>query len=677
MEQIEIPEVAQTKPAVNWLRPPKAETPVFWISEVRILSQLSPDLDHEIRRVPLRKGLNIVWSPPGEVDGDPLQRGRGHAAGKTSFCRAIRYLLGEEHFGNKFITARIADSEKLSRAYLVAQVWLGEVPWTIARPLYHGGRHFSIPNMSIDEALVAEPSVRRSHKDFVEAMEQAVLAEWDIKHFDSNGEQKIGWLHVLQPLTRDQEAHLSSLHSWRVPLSASDSPEVSDSVRPFLMRCLMGLADPRENAELQNRVKALARQKMEDANVHFYARSFDESLETLKETLPDLLKDVQPADELFVDTVTKAANAKAVEKAKRVRAKIERLGLPELRKRREGCIAEIARLQGRIEEPAETLKTLRTRLEAHQAKPHPTPKDDEQLRETLFRGLRRSHHCSVPVDTALEQCPVYWRLGVKRDVEENPAEDYSVDVVTRYTFEIKKLEQELAPQRALIAKLAGEQKDLDAKIAAAVDAEFELNNQLEDIVGDRGDAVRLSQNIVDALRKKTAAHSAIEDAANSIDRSDKELEAIRKDSIDAQERLSAIFNDIVRRIAGDHMRGELRFTKIETNATLFRKGEIVSEAFNAIKALAYDFTALTAWLNGIGHHPGFLLHDSPRESDMEPSLYQPFFHFAANLAEAAPASFQYIVTTTEPPPIGLQSEPPVCLRLDGSKENGSLYRDIL
>jgi FtsZ-binding cell division protein ZapB len=272
---------------------------------------------------------------------------------------------------------------------------------------------------------------------------------------------------------------------------------------------------------------------------------------------------------------------------------------------------------------------------------------------------------------------VYWRLGVKKDVQENPAEDYSADVVARYKAEIKKLEQELAPHRTAIAKLESEQKDLDAKISAAVDAELELNNQLEGILGDRGDTVRLAQNIVDALKKKATANTAIEEAAKSIDRSDKELEAIRKDSVDAQERLSSIFNTIVRSIAGTHMSGELRFTKIETNAGLFRGGEVVSEAFNAIKALAYDFTALTAWLNGIGHHPGFLLHDSPRESDMEPSLYQPYFHFVAQLAEAVDASFQYIVTTTEPPPDILQTEPPICLKLDGSSGDGSLYREIL
>ncbi len=677
MIQTEIPGVAEPKQAVNWLKPPKAKSPAFWISEIRILRQLSSDPDDEIRRISLRKGLNIVWSPPGEVGGEERQRGRGHAAGKTSFCRAIRYLLGERHYGNKFISGKIAESLGLARAYLVAAVWIGDVQWAVARPLYQGGRQFAFTGVSIDEAILAEPSTRLPYEKFTDALGSAVLSHWEIRHFDSKGEQEIKWLHVLQALARDQEAHLSSLHNWRVPLSASESPDMSDSERPFLMRCLMGLADKRENAQLQNRAKQQALQKTEDANVQFYARSFNESLDSLKEALPDLLGGISPTDDLFIEHVKKVATAQSLEKAKKVRDKITKLGLPALRKQREDCVTGIARIKGRIEEDVETLEALQTKLKAYQAKDNPTPKDAEELRQSLLQKLRRGHHCGVPVETALDECPVYWRLNITKDLLPNPVEDRSAGLVIQFQAEIEKLQNALQPYRADTRKLEKEQLRLEALIQSAEQVENELNEELSDILGEPSLKVRLAHNIVEALQKKDSSAVAIQTAVASIDKSDKLLEEIRRDSVQTQERLSSIFNAIVENIAGRHMRGELRFTKIETNAALFREGEVVSEAFNAIKALAYDFTALTAWLNGIGHHPGFLLHDSPRESDMEPSLYQPYFHFIAKLAEASEASFQYIVTTTEPPPAALQGEPPVCLRLDGSKEDGSLYREVL
>src|SRR5271155_537435 len=82
---------------------PKLErrNPVLWIRELRILRKLEPADRNEVRRVTLRRGLNIIWAPPEEGDepelyGDGLS---GHASGKTLFCRILRYLLGEANYG--------------------------------------------------------------------------------------------------------------------------------------------------------------------------------------------------------------------------------------------------------------------------------------------------------------------------------------------------------------------------------------------------------------------------------------------------------------------------------------------------------------------------------------------------------------------------------------------------
>lgn len=677
MRQSEFSGLGETKQSVAWLKPPEKKSPVFWISEIRILRQLSNNRDDEIRKVPLQKGINIVWSPPGKVGGDPLERGRGHAAGKTSFCRVVRYLLGEKHYGNKFISAKIADSLGLARAYVMAQVWIGEVPWAVARPLYQGGRHFAIRGATVDEAIVAEPSSRLTHEDFVAALQEAVLAGWEIRHFDNNGEQAIKWLHVLQALARDQESHLSSLHNWRDSQSGHDSPDMTDSERPFLMRCLMGMADERENQQLQNRAKQLATQKTEDINALFYTRNFNESFAELKVMMPEISDDFAAHEELFIEHVTKVANEGALKKVKVINSEIAKLGLAEMKKRGESLLAKISHIKGRTEEQEEMVADLKAKLKAYQAKERPTPKDAEELRGELLKNLRRGHHCGVPVATAIEECQVYWRLGILKDQQPNAVEDYAEGVVARFNAEIAKLEQDLKPHRDEVKTAETEKSRLEKTILEAERTEAKLKEEVQAILTEPGDRTRLAQNITQALKRRAAANAAITEAKKSEAVSDKLLEEIRQDSAEAQERLSSVFNTVVKSVAGDHMSGVLRFTKIETNAGLFRGGEVVSEAFNAIKALAYDFTALVAWLNNIGHHPGFLLHDSPRESDMEPSLYQPYFHFVAKLAADADASFQYIVTTTEPPPETLQTEPPICLKLDGSSGDGSLYREVL
>ena len=69
------------------------------------------------------------------------------------------------------------------------------------------------------------------------------------------------------------------------------------------------------------------------------------------------------------------------------------------------------------------------------------------------------------------------------------------------------------------------------------------------------------------------------------------------------------------------------------------------------------------------------MHDSPREADLAASIYVSLFNAAQELevASGGEPAFQYIVTTTEPPPELLNKKPwvidPI---LDASTEEGRL-----
>jgi hypothetical protein len=79
----------------------------------------------------------------------------------------------------------------------------------------------------------------------------------------------------------------------------------------------------------------------------------------------------------------------------------------------------------------------------------------------------------------------------------------------------------------------------------------------------------------------------------------------------------------------------------------------------------------------LANHSGFLIHDSPRESDMELSLYRPLFQVAKQLEDHAAQSFHYLLTTTEPPASGMTSPPHLCLMLDASTLEGKLFKEDL
>ncbi|RDE05962.1 hypothetical protein DVW87_12330 [Sphingomonas aracearum] len=89
--------------ALDGFQPATGNGPRLWIRRLVIWNKLS---EPPVRDIPLRPGLNIIWSPSAESVGDHM----GHGGGKTSFCRLVRYCLGEESFGTETQRQRIASA---------------------------------------------------------------------------------------------------------------------------------------------------------------------------------------------------------------------------------------------------------------------------------------------------------------------------------------------------------------------------------------------------------------------------------------------------------------------------------------------------------------------------------------------------------------------------------------
>ncbi|MEI7733381.1 MAG: hypothetical protein WCO56_27670 [Verrucomicrobiota bacterium] len=107
----------------------------------------------------------------------------------------------------------------------------------------------------------------------------------------------------------------------------------------------------------------------------------------------------------------------------------------------------------------------------------------------------------------------------------------------------------------------------------------------------------------------------------------------------------------------------MKCNKVEPTATLGergftlsvkRKGELSGAALETIKVLAFDLGAMVLSMEGVGHHPRFLIHDGPREADMARVIYERFFLYSQKLeqcfTDTDQANFQYIITTTTHPP---------------------------
>jgi hypothetical protein len=77
------------------MTPPKAPEgrsgPRLWVRRLAIFK----DRQTLIRDVPLKPGLNIVWTPDMTSSG---RRALAHGSGKTTFCRLLRACLGEPSY---------------------------------------------------------------------------------------------------------------------------------------------------------------------------------------------------------------------------------------------------------------------------------------------------------------------------------------------------------------------------------------------------------------------------------------------------------------------------------------------------------------------------------------------------------------------------------------------------
>src|SRR6202051_183506 len=106
-----------------------------------------------IRDIGLRRGLNIIWSPDPGVESAVVGRGdgSGHGAGKTLFCRLLRYCLGEDTFANDDLRRSVA--EQLPTGLVGIEVLINGVQWAVLRPIGTTRRQIARADTTLEELV--------------------------------------------------------------------------------------------------------------------------------------------------------------------------------------------------------------------------------------------------------------------------------------------------------------------------------------------------------------------------------------------------------------------------------------------------------------------------------------------------------------------------------------------
>ena len=223
--------------------------PKLWVRRVVIWRE--PNV--VLQDVPLRPGFNIVWSPDSQGPGSPI----GHGGGKTTFCRLLRYCLGEDSFAPDDLRHRIG--EVFPKGWVGAEIVLDGEVWTVLRSL---GRHRDIVHAggSLDNAFSEERNVT-GMASLTEAFTRSFMGS-SPKLMPSSIGSDSAWKALLAWITRDQECRFSHVLNWRSSDSDSSSPVVNKSAEDKLLvirAAIRGLS--------RNEVAALQEEDRQKRNV--------------------------------------------------------------------------------------------------------------------------------------------------------------------------------------------------------------------------------------------------------------------------------------------------------------------------------------------------------------------------------------------------------------------------
>jgi hypothetical protein len=608
------------------------DDPAIWIERVFIYENLTTK--PPLQDFALKRGLNIIEGLS-SADGTNGQALAGHSVGKTTLCRLIRFCLDDVTFGNDESVRQI--SNYLRDGGVAATLWIRGTRWSVIRPF---SRHASDSRAAVDKTI--EELREMASRDADYSLYQNELRRQivgSVPGFDKVSGLK--WVDLLGWLVRDQEARLQSLWHWRDTRSNSQVKQLHKPLAYRLMRAVLGLYSEAER-DLANDLDATTKQ-LKDETDRFKAderrrdldrASYDRSVKAILsrhgwdyDASATLLGADNVASSFQLEIERRIANLEG-----------ERTKAQWIQDR---CRSDVREFQRRIQEVRRQLTPIAESIE------HDGPEDDikeldESERDNCDFGGIPFSQCNFRNE----------RLKSLRDRLANVNQLIADDYVGDRSVELSRI------QDVLIA----ETFSMTATRDVAVQKLAEYNARLQQIDSE----VRALWRDVDRLQFYVAGRStlgpnqSIEDLVRPInDRLDAikgALERVRLENSRTRSDVSSCFARLVKHVLSGDYAGLVRFTN-EDNLD-FRISGMTGEAVTSLTSVLADISAVLLSVSGVGSHPRFLVHDSPREADLSATAYSSILQKLAMLTEqmgGEAAPFQYIVTTTTPPPANLIS----------------------
>lgn len=644
------------------LVPPNApigvREPRLWVRRLLILK----DLKTPLRDIHLKPGLNIIWTPDQSSSG---KSALAHGSGKTTFCRLLRAALGEVNYATE--TGRERIFSKFPEGLFATEIMVDGVCWISVRPF--GGSGGFVAQSDHIESVLDQADGRQAPSVLEDLISQTFFQGF-LSSLPTEVDAKQVWTTLLAWLSRDQECRLADILDWRSSKTQTRSraQTISESAKLTLVRLALRAINPEEVAA-QAKERTLAKKNEQENN-----RRNVLAIESQRE-LADLRRDLNITDsEVGLEDTLQHKGLVSIAKQKFHDAMATEFPKP-------NNFVQLSTALEDLRESKERLNELKTELE----------KDAEKKRNEAMR--KRSEAEQGVIDIAhgrIRVCPV-----CKVTIDKVLAEGCGISLEP---CNIEQLRLDNQKKRKLADRLDAEADEIDTRVAEKTQEIANINKKIEslrqEIEGKEkeeekirrrqsliNEAILNARTLYDTARRLQKRTSTVENTEESslpsqIETIRLKLERYRKDSFRVIYEFEQQYRSIMQAWLPDGTDGIIKLSGngLKVDIELDGRGQVSTAALDSLKIVAFDLAVLHLATEGKASLPAFLIHDSPREADLDGSLYARLFEIIAEWEQTAAPCFQYIVTTTTAPPQRLQTDAFIRLKMSSTPATERLFR---
>lgn len=647
----------------SWLAGYQAtrQSPRLWVEDFWLLESTEPLL--VTRNLKLRQGLNIVWAREPETDNASGIASAGHGVGKSSLCYLLRHCLGDE--APSITTLCDKASAAFPKGGVAAKVHLDDATWLVFRPYARFGR--SQAGAGGDLEALFSGQLPGNFAEYQSELQVAFLGKLPNSTLPGST-QPLEWRHLLAWCIRDQKTRFDAFYHWRDGDGLGFRRPRQDP--PLFVRSVLGLHDDhvdrlmREVDELQSSLSKVEAELPELERLPALELALAERRLKMKlnalEALP-IFKDLVGSS---MEQLLELRLSQLDQKCLQTEPEVEKAELA-LGEALAAC-TERRRVARFLELEAEIAQSV---LDNNETAFNRLSKEVDELE-------RLAGHCRHG-DIDFSSCTHVVQRRSTQSLSWHFRKQAAVADLAKHADELRKASSRADAARREVVAL---EEDVTRHRQAARKVQMQLATNQSDAESLRrqwDEFVKLWKNMQDGV-----SSMELEDAITRKERLGEELEKkqaalfiARQQSSARSEFLKALTKTVAYRMLGEDGFG---IFKPESDTQPFELS-VGGEAYQVLEVLLGDMTTLMDSVLSDGSlHPGLVVHDCPREADMSERLYREFLLLVseaeAQLRKGSAVPFQYIVTTTSPPPESLGKEPYLVLELRPGDEEKSLFK---